>query len=95
MDLEKTILGFIKAGHVVKLRRLHQSTGAIIAPAVIPAAEDGGGSPLPAGDGVCTVTAHIVEGPDLVVFASDEEDGESGYVDGLIGAWLGELGYVC
>lgn len=94
MNLKKTILRFIKPRHIVELRRLHQSTRGIIAPTVIPAAEDGGSSALLASDCVGAVTADVMEGTDLVVFAADEEDGEACYVEGLIGSWFGELGFV-
>lgn len=94
MDFEKTILCFIEPRHVIELRRLHQSPRGIIAPAVIPATEHGGGAALFTGDGVRAVTADVVEGADLVIFSFDEEDGEAGNVEGLVGAWFGELRFV-
>lgn len=95
MDLEETILRLIKPRQTVKLRRLDQAARRIVAPAVIPAPENGRRTAFLAGDGIRTMATDIVEGADFVVFAPDQEDGIAGHVEGLVCAWFGELGCVC
>lgn len=94
MNLEKTILSLIKPDHIVKLRRFHQSSASIIAPTMIPTSEDSRSPTFLAGDRVCAMATHIMEGAYLVVFAFDEENGKASDVEGLVAARLGELGLV-
>lgn len=94
MDLKQSILCLIEPGHVVKLGRLDKLPAGIIAPAMIPTAEHRGSPGLFSCDGVCAMSADIVECADLVVFASDQEYREPGDVEGLVGASFGKLAAV-
>lgn len=74
MDLKETVGALVKPFDLIELRCLDQTTLGIIAPAMIPTAEDETATRRLRYDGVGPVPTDIMESTNLVVLASNEED---------------------
>lgn len=90
VDLEQPILRFIETRNVLEIGSLDEVAVSIVAPAVIPASEDGGRSRLLPGDRVRSMAADIVEGSYDAVFSQNQEDGKSSQLEGVVVARLCE-----
>jgi hypothetical protein len=73
VDLEQAVLALVEARDFIKLGGLGQPALGVVAPAVIPAAEDQRRARRLLGHAVGAVPAHVVEGPQLGILAEDEE----------------------
>lgn len=77
VNLEKTILLLLESGEIVEQRCLGKCTRGVVAPAMIPAAEDSRRAFGLLRDWVRAVPADVVECANLSVFPQDEEDTKS------------------
>lgn len=77
VDWEETVLGLVKARDVLVPGGFGELAVQSVRPSVVSAGEDLGGALFPVDDGVCTMSADIVEGVDVSIAVFGDDDVET------------------
>ncbi len=89
-NFEKVILRLVEFWEVHEVWRFHECSFSIIAPAMVPTSEHQRRPGRLLGDGICPMAAHIVESPQHMVLAQDDEERKARHFESDIIAWLVE-----
>lgn len=94
VNFEQSILAFVEVFDILEGGCFDKLASRVVAPPVVAASQNSRRPRLLLGDCVRTVSAHVVESSDDMVFPEDKEDREVGELKRVVITWLGEMASV-